>query len=183
MADIASGVFDVVDGALQEIKEAQLPKIALERFHKLMGRAQLREISEDDLEKQAAQIDPKLGLLVKTMRGKGLGFFGAVLLVLMLALSHCQFNVNVSLDINKLVDQAVGHAEEAEEPDLRNKPQDTKGNHERTGPHSTSNSTGSESHKIEHNKAPSRRRSDVNSGRRAALRKRREQFPRRKRRS
>lgn len=66
MADIASGVFDVVDGVLNELKASQLPKVVLEQFAALMARAQVREISEDALEKQAAEIDPKLGLLVKT---------------------------------------------------------------------------------------------------------------------
>ncbi|MBZ9816938.1 hypothetical protein [Mesorhizobium sp. CA7] len=181
MANVANGVFDIVDDALTELRAAQLPKSALEQFSALMARAQVKEISEGDLEKRAAEIDPKLGLLVKTIRGRGIGFFGAVLLVLMLALSHCQFDVNISVDVNKLVDRAVEHLEKTEEPDLRNKVQYPERNHQPASSDAASDGTNGKSPNVEHGKTPSRRRSDVNRGRRTALRRRREQFPQRKR--
>lgn len=101
----------------------------------------------------------------------------------MLALNHCQFNVDVSVDVNKLVDQAVAHLEVTEAPDLRNKVQDTKGDHTPARADTSGDSADSKSPEIEHSTAPSKRRGNVNKERRVALRRRREQFPRRKSRS
>ncbi|MCV0395900.1 MAG: zinc ribbon domain-containing protein [Rhizobiaceae bacterium] len=180
MATMVNGVFDAADGVLTEIKASNFARPVLEEFAALLARTQLQQVSQGDLETQAAEIDPKLGKLVAAMGGKGIGVLGAVLLVIMIVLQRCNFNLDVAVDMNRLVDQAVEYLEEHEEPGLRDVGQDTESNHQPTDADPTGKSTKGKGPRVGHHKAPSTRRKDVNRKRRSDLKARRTQFPRRK---
>ena len=75
----------------------------LRAFSRLIDRAARQEINVDELERQAAEIDPDLGKAVAQARAKTPWTIAALILV-MLALKTCNFNVNVDakVDLNEL---------------------------------------------------------------------------------
>ena len=103
MANLVDGVFNASDGVLELISGPQFTRDILRAFSELIEKAARQEITVNELERQAAEIDPDLGKAVAQVRAKTPWAIAALILA-MLALKTCNFNVNVDvkLDLNEL---------------------------------------------------------------------------------
>lgn len=119
LARIIDGVFDVSrEGILSLVEGPDISRELLQRFSRSVERAAKNEITLDALQAEADKLDPALGKLVATTRGR----FGlAGLVILMLFMKSCNFETK--LDVNRLYDQWIIHQSQTA---IRNSPTDVK---------------------------------------------------------
>ena len=115
MADVVDGVFNAYDDVLELISGPQFTREILRAFSELIEKAAKQEITEDELQKQAAEIDPDLGKAVAQMRAKTPSAMAALILA-MLAIKSCNFDVNVDarIDLNELWHQLTSEPRQEE---------------------------------------------------------------------
>jgi hypothetical protein len=106
-AKIADGVYELAEDVLRLLQSPQITRDLLKAFGQLLDQARLARTSGDELQQKAENLDPKLGEAVALMRKKGSSFLPVVLFVTVAALQGCDFNLDVQMDLNRLVDQAV----------------------------------------------------------------------------
>ena len=104
MAKTAEGVFDISDNILKVISSPEITKQMLHEFSGIVKKAYKNKLDIDTLAKEADKINPEFGSLVRNKKITKL-FKYPFLLLLIFMLNSCEFNVNVSLDINELINQ------------------------------------------------------------------------------
>lgn len=100
-ASILDGTFERTSSALRLLSGPQFTKEVLRAFGALIEQAERKEISTEDLQKQASELDVDLGRMVAEAIHSRWGL--VALVVLLLCLKTCHFNINV--DLNNLWDQ------------------------------------------------------------------------------
>lgn len=104
MAHTAEGVFDITDNILSVISSPQITKQMLQKFSAIVENAYNNKIDINTLINEANEINPELGNLIEKKTANGL-FKSSFLLLMIFLLNSCSVDVNVSLDINKLIEQ------------------------------------------------------------------------------
>jgi hypothetical protein len=111
LANIVDGTFDISEGVLSLISGPQFTRDVLKAFAELVQRAVNREITPAELQEQAEAIDPELGRAVSKVRASS-PYALAILVMIMLTLKNCNFNIDAKVDVNKLWDQWTAAAQE-----------------------------------------------------------------------
>ncbi len=106
IAKTLDGTFNVVRDAFEVIRAPNLTKEKYSRFASLIEEAQSKNMKSDELLKRANSIDPELGKAVAAIKAVG-PKAGVALLILVAVLKTCSFDVNVDVDINKLIGQVI----------------------------------------------------------------------------
>jgi hypothetical protein len=149
MADIVDGTFHATDGFLKMIGGPTLTRDILEQFSSLVERAATKEISLDALEKEVGELDPTLGEAISQILKKS-PFAIVTLLIVVLTLKACHFNVEAKVDINQLWDQWIGHGKGIVYTTSQDQAKDSKsekgGGHTDTTSHSAEKKGGPSSH-------------------------------------
>jgi hypothetical protein len=96
------GEFRGAEGAIEIIRSKAITAERLKIFASLIREAYERKITFEETKKRATDIDPQLGEAVDEIHKQGGGIWSASLLLLVLALSRCNFDYRISLDINDL---------------------------------------------------------------------------------
>ena len=101
-AFLAEGIFDIAEDVISIINAPSFTKKMIEKLGVAVVEAYKDPNKTDDLHKVAESIDPEIAEAVKRVTSKGnLALVGLFLLAM--AIKSC--NVNVSLDVNELIDQ------------------------------------------------------------------------------
>ena len=116
-ARIAEGVFDIADGIITIVSAPPITKEMLARFGDIAIKAYEEKADPEILAKQADEIDPTLGKLVRSL-GSNKPLYLTGLLLLILTIRSC--NLNIDIDVNELIDQL----NEANPTDITTKVQD-----------------------------------------------------------
>jgi hypothetical protein len=178
MANVQDGVFDFVNGVLREIKASGLSRQSVMQLAALAPTEKDALFDQDAVIAAAEAIDPKIAAIFRTLKGQGK--LAAVLILLATLLATCKFNINASVDINRLVDQFGGSGTAITSPvNPGGGRQDANRDKKRAKPDPASSGTGKEDANVAHGLPPkekSRRRAEVSRQRRNDLRKRREAF-------
>lgn len=111
LAKMADGVFNVTDGVLNLISGSDFTAGLMQRFGDLIKRAYEENASPEALQEQANELDPRLGKVIAEARKSG-GIFWFVMAALMVFLTHCSFQIEAKVDVNRLMDQLIGHTTE-----------------------------------------------------------------------
>jgi hypothetical protein len=109
MARTVDGVFEILQGVARLLQGPQITTEILAQFEKLVQKARVGEITPDELEREAARLDPELGRAVTQARTSGLSFLTAILLISIAAIHSCKLDAKI--DLNKAIDQAITIAE------------------------------------------------------------------------
>jgi len=102
IANTAEGIFDIVNDIITVITAPDITKEMLAAFDAIVKKAYQEKTDPEDLAKQAEEIDPTLGKLVRSASSNK-PYYLTGLLLLILTIKSCNFNIN--LDVNKLIDQ------------------------------------------------------------------------------
>lgn len=100
MAEISEGTFFLVNDVLTAVQGPEVTKVALQKLQEIVEQAQSTGLSNDELAKQIAQVNPSLGAAIARNLRLPVAF---VVLVCLAAIKSCTLNLN--LDVNQLVDQ------------------------------------------------------------------------------
>lgn len=104
-ANTAEGVFDLAGDVLSIISAPQITQQMLHKLNQLVAESYDEKADPEVLAQKAIQINPTFGNLIRTInKNKKLYFTG--LLLIIVAIRSC--SLNVSLDLNKLIDQIKG---------------------------------------------------------------------------
>jgi hypothetical protein len=107
MASFLDGTFEIAENAFSLLSGPSFTKRILESFAELVDRAADKQISPDELAKQSGDLDSELGEVVKNLlRGHPVAGVAA-LIILVLWLRTCHFNMDVKFDVNEFWNQAV----------------------------------------------------------------------------
>lgn len=104
MADILDGMFNAVGDVLELISGPQFTRDILQALAELLEKAKQNQITVDELERAATEIDPELGAAVAAIK-KTKSLQVGVFILLLFALRQCDFNFDAKVDINELWDQ------------------------------------------------------------------------------
>ena len=104
LADIAEGVFDVAGSTLSVITAPRVTKEMLAALGDAVRSAYETDKSAEELAAEVERIDPAFGDLVREAGGGKL--FRTALLLILAAIATC--DVDITLDLNELVDQVRG---------------------------------------------------------------------------
>ncbi len=96
------GEFQGAEDAIRVIRSRFITREALKAFAVVLRDAYEKHTSIEETKKRAAAIDPALGEAIDKISASR-NVWAASLLVLMFALSHCNFDVKVSLDMNEFL--------------------------------------------------------------------------------
>lgn len=107
-ARIADGVFDVTAEAVTIVKAPPLTRAIYESFARLIEEARYKEMEPDDFAKRAGAIHPEFGKAAKVLSGSKTPWIVA-LTILLMVIKSCNFNLNVNLDANQLIEQVLEH--------------------------------------------------------------------------
>jgi len=105
MANMVDGTFDATGDVLTLLSGPQFTRDILRQFSMLVERAANREITDNQLRAEAEKIDPGLGEVVAQVQKRAGWAATAALLLAVIALRSCNFNVNVEVDLNEIWDQ------------------------------------------------------------------------------
>ena len=100
------GEFEGAGNAIRIIRSKNITPQNLKAFAALLRDAYQKKTSVEETKQQAAKIDPALGEAIESI-SKSKSVWTASLIVLMFALSRCNFDVNVSLDVNRLLNDII----------------------------------------------------------------------------
>lgn len=100
------GEFRGTEDAIQVIRSKFITPDALRAFAAILKDAYQKQATIEETRQRAAAIDPALGEAIEKISGST-NLWRASLLVLLLALSRCNFDVKVSLDINDVLHQMM----------------------------------------------------------------------------
>jgi len=103
MAKTAEGIFSITNNVLNIISSPEITKQMLHNFSSIVRNAYNDEIDVKTLIVEANKINPELGDLIKKEQSNL--FFRSLLFMLIVILPSCSIDVNVSLDINQLIEQ------------------------------------------------------------------------------
>jgi len=106
-AHVDDSVFQIAENSINTIARSVSDKEKIEKFKSLIRNVYNKERDFDKAAKDAEKISPDLGRVIQEAKGAG-AFSGSVLLVLLFILSQCQIDIDVTVDINKFLDQMVG---------------------------------------------------------------------------
>ncbi|AMK16919.1 MULTISPECIES: hypothetical protein [Sphingobium] len=109
-ANLADGIFNLHDDQLELVDGPPLTRAMMAQLRLIAEKAKLKAADAEELLAEVAEVSPELA---EKIRGRGLPYFVIVLLIIWLIKS---VNLNVTVDLNRLIDQAVG-AEQSEKPD------------------------------------------------------------------
>ena len=110
MANIVDGVFDVSENALKLLQGPQITVDVLRAFSELLERAHQNMITPDELQTEAEKLGPELGKAVAEIR-KRPALLTVASLLLITALQNCDFNLEMKVDLNQLLNQAFAIVE------------------------------------------------------------------------
>ena len=100
------GEFRGTEDAIQIIRSNVITPDALRAFAAILKDAYQKRSTIDETRQRAASIDPALGEAIDRIGGST-ALWRASLVVLLLALSRCNFDVKVSLDVNDVLHQIM----------------------------------------------------------------------------
>jgi len=123
-AHVLDGTFERIGDTLRLLSGPQLTKGMLRAFGTLIGQAARKQINTEDLQKKASDLDESLGAVVAQAINSRWGF--ALLVVLLVFLKTCHFNIDAKLDLNKLWDQTFGSGAVHETSKVERKVENTK---------------------------------------------------------
>ncbi len=110
MANIVDGVFDTSGDVLKLLKGPKLTSDVLRAFSELLDLAHQNKITPDELQDQAEKLDPNLGEAVAEIRKKPSSLL-LVAVLLIAALRSCDFQLEATVNLNQLLDQAFSTIE------------------------------------------------------------------------
>ncbi|MEO9591635.1 hypothetical protein [Rhodopirellula bahusiensis] len=105
---MSDGVFNVTDNVVTVLAAPEITRQMLAAFNALAKKAYLEKAPADVIEKEAEQIHPEFGRIIRENSGNL--SFPALLLVIVLAIKSCSVDIDAKLDVNRLVDQIQGKA-------------------------------------------------------------------------
>ena len=100
LANIIDGTFNILNGALELISGPDISREMLFRFAQLVNRAIEKEITPDELEVCAGELDVRFAELVRKIKAPHIG-----LILLLFWLKGCHSNIDVKLDLNQMFEQ------------------------------------------------------------------------------
>lgn len=103
-ANLVEGVFDVTNNAVTLIRGSELTANILRAFSQLLEETQSNKITPDELQTKAAKLHPKLEEAIASAR-KTPGLLWIVITLLLAVLHQCHFNIDATIDLNKLFEQ------------------------------------------------------------------------------
>jgi hypothetical protein len=107
IAKIADGVFNAAAEALEIVKAPALTQALYKRFASLIEEARAKEMMPEEFVARANAINPEFGKAAETLaRSKAPWLVGLALLLALL--NKCNFNVDIKLDANQLIEQVLG---------------------------------------------------------------------------
>jgi len=102
MANTAEGVFDIANGIISVISAPQITNQMLQALGAIVKKACEEKTDPEVIAKEVEKLDPSLGEMIRAIsKSKSLYLTG--LLLIILAVKSC--SLNISLDINQLIDQ------------------------------------------------------------------------------
>lgn len=101
-ADVLDGTFNVAGNVIKIVRSNELTVDMLKRLGELAKQARSKNKTVETFAKEAEEIHPALGPLVRQSVGK-VPFATILLILVLLAVKSC--SVDISLDANKLIDQ------------------------------------------------------------------------------
>lgn len=113
MADILDGVFELSGDTFSLISGPNFTKKMLLHFSDLIDQAARKEIGQDELERRAGEIDPRLGRAVADIRKRSPHALGILVLICLL-LQRCSFNINADINVNDIWNDLAGEMEVSE---------------------------------------------------------------------
>ena len=105
MADTAEGVFDIAKDIISVISAPRITHQMLSTFSVAVERAYAKKTPPEELIKTAEAIDPSLGKTIRKICEIKKPYYFAGLLIILLVIKSCNLNLNVTLDVNQLIDQ------------------------------------------------------------------------------
>ena len=100
------GEFRGTENAIQVIRSSVITPDALRAFAEILKDAFQKRATVEETRQRAAAIDPALGEAIEKISGST-ALWRASLIVLLLALSRCNFDVKVSVDVNDVLHQMM----------------------------------------------------------------------------
>lgn len=115
-AAIGDGVYEYSDGQLRLTNGPPLTKDMIGKLTEIAQSAKTKPIETEELLAEVADVNPELA---HKLRERGLGYFAIILLLIWLLKS---VSLNITVDLNELIDQAQGTASEGDNPSVLSAP-------------------------------------------------------------
>jgi hypothetical protein len=107
MANTAEGVFDIANSVISVISAPKITNQMLQTLGAIVKTAYKEKSDPEVVAQEAEEIEPSLGKIIRTIsKRKSLYLTG--LLLIILTIKSC--SLNISLDVNQLIDQLRGVA-------------------------------------------------------------------------